>query len=38
MRRLAADADLRARLRAGGLATARRYSQAAFEDRVIDAS
>ena len=35
VKRLAADPDLRAHLRAGGLTTARRYSQAAFEDRVI---
>jgi glycosyltransferase involved in cell wall biosynthesis len=32
--RLAADADLRGRLRAGGLATAARFTQDAFVDRV----
>jgi glycosyltransferase involved in cell wall biosynthesis len=37
VRRLAADAPLRARLRAGGFETAARFSQAAFDDAVVGA-
>ena len=36
VRRLAEDEQLRERLRAGGLATAARFGQAAFEARVVD--
>jgi glycogen(starch) synthase len=37
VRRLAADPQLRARLRAGGFATAARYTQAAFCSAAVDA-
>lgn len=37
VRRLAGDGELRARLIEGGRATAARYSQAAFEARVVEA-
>jgi glycogen(starch) synthase len=36
VRRLAADAGLRGRLRAGGLRTAARHTSEAFEDRIVD--